>query len=131
MIATYPRFRNRSIGTGLMGLVDGRPLSEFLARRVEIKPRQAAAVVLKLAAALREAHSKGVIHRDIKPGNIMIDRRGQLIIMDFGLARRMASAMPSLWSGNQTQQYRSTATSRSNAWWNIRQTRSPRTLLKP
>src|SRR5262249_27843258 len=42
----------------------------------------------KLALALEEAHRAGIIHRDLKPSNIMIDRRGEPVIMDFGLARR-------------------------------------------
>ena len=50
---------------------------------------QAAAVARKLALALHEAHEKGIIHRDLKPGNIMVNRRRELIIMDFGLARVM------------------------------------------
>jgi hypothetical protein len=50
--------------------------------------RQAASLVRKLALALSEAHQRGVIHRDLKPGNVMIDKRGEPMVMDFGLARR-------------------------------------------
>jgi serine/threonine protein kinase len=70
-----------------MACVNGSPLSTF-AREHPLSPRQAAVLVRKIALALQEAHQQGVIHRDLKPGNIMIDQRGEPIIMDFGLARR-------------------------------------------
>jgi serine/threonine protein kinase len=70
-----------------MPYIEGKPLSEAIADGRVISESQAAAVVRKLALALQEAHDKGVIHRDLKPGNIMVNRRRGLIIMDFGLAR--------------------------------------------
>src|SRR5262249_8135318 len=72
-----------------MAYLEGRPLSEVLrSNRKPIQERQAAALVRKLALALAEAHRKKVIHRDLKPANIMLNPRGEPIIMDFGLARR-------------------------------------------
>jgi len=70
-----------------MGFIDGKSLAEWI-RAKPLTPRQSAALVRKLALALQEAHKKGVIHRDLKPANIMIDKRGEPVIMDFGLARR-------------------------------------------
>jgi serine/threonine protein kinase len=74
-----------------MGYVEGRPLSEYLHSGVEPSEREAAQLVLQLAIALQEAHERGVIHRDLKPANIVIDQRGAPIVMDFGLARPIAS----------------------------------------
>ena len=45
----------------------------------------------QLALALEEAHCRGMIHRDLKPSNVMIDSRGELIVLDFGLVRRLES----------------------------------------
>jgi hypothetical protein len=78
-----------------MAYVEGKPLSEFAAAR-PLTPRQASGLVRKLALALQEAHQKGVIHRDLKPANVMIDRRGEPIVMDFGLARRTREGDPRL-----------------------------------
>jgi predicted Zn finger-like uncharacterized protein len=70
-----------------MPYIEGKPLSEAMTRGQTVTEAQAAAVVRKIALALQEAHEKGIIHRDLKPGNIMVNRRRELIVMDFGLAR--------------------------------------------
>lgn len=71
-----------------MSFIEGRPLSDRIERRPQIAVRAAIALVRKVALALSEAHRQGVIHRDLKPANIMIDQRGEPIVMDFGLARQ-------------------------------------------
>ena len=72
----------------VMEFIDGQPLSELLASRPMLSAQQITDTVRKVALALQEAHDKGVIHRDLKPANIMIDRRGEPIVTDFGLSRR-------------------------------------------
>lgn len=71
-----------------MAYIEGRPLSDYI--RSEKVPPVASVVriVRKVALALHDAHSSGLIHRDLKPANIMIDRRNEPIVMDFGLARQ-------------------------------------------
>ena len=59
-----------------MKLVEGGPLDEF-ARREQMSPRHAAEVIARLARTLDYAHHRGVLHRDIKPGNILIDAKGE------------------------------------------------------
>jgi serine/threonine protein kinase len=72
----------------VMAYIDGKPLSKVLQSGTKLNERQIASVIRKLAQALDEAHQKGVIHRDLKPANIMVNRKGEPVIMDFGLARR-------------------------------------------
>jgi len=70
-----------------MPFIEGRPLADLIVPDRPWPPRQAAALVQKLALALQVAHAAGVIHRDLKPGNILINQRHEPVITDFGLAR--------------------------------------------
>jgi predicted Ser/Thr protein kinase/mono/diheme cytochrome c family protein len=74
-----------------MAYIEGMPLTEFTRDGQRLPPKQVAILVGKLALALAEAHQRGIIHRDIKPSNVMLNRRQEPILMDFGLAR-MATA---------------------------------------
>jgi serine/threonine protein kinase len=69
-----------------MEYVDGENLSALLRRIGRLPNDTALEMARKLCAGLAAAHDKGVLHRDLKPANIMIDGRGQVLIMDFGLA---------------------------------------------
>ncbi|MDQ5846756.1 MAG: protein kinase [Acidobacteriota bacterium] len=72
----------------VMELVRGRPLSELMLKG-ELTLFKAVSIVTDVASALVEAHARGVVHRDIKPSNIMIDDRGQVKVLDFGLAKQL------------------------------------------
>jgi serine/threonine protein kinase len=69
-----------------MEFVDGEDLGSLLRRIGRLPVDKAVETARKLCAGLTAAHDKGVLHRDLKPANVMIDGRGQVIIMDFGLA---------------------------------------------
>jgi serine/threonine protein kinase len=70
-----------------MAYIQGKSLHQLTKGKRPMSQPSSAALVRKLAQALEEAHQHGVIHRDLKPTNILIDKRGEPIIMDFGLAR--------------------------------------------
>ena len=69
-----------------MEFVDGANLREMI-RTGKMRPEEALAVVPKICDALQFAHEEGVVHRDVKPENILIDKRGRVKIADFGLAK--------------------------------------------
>jgi serine/threonine protein kinase len=71
-----------------MAYIEGGTLASAIVKGRPWDQRRAAEVARQLADALAEAHRRGVIHRDLKPANVMIDSRGALVIMDFGLAFR-------------------------------------------
>ncbi|HCT79640.1 MAG TPA: Stk1 family PASTA domain-containing Ser/Thr kinase [Micromonosporaceae bacterium] len=75
----------------VMEFVAGHTLKEVLAAEGRIQPRRALEMVADICAALEFSHRHGIIHRDIKPGNVMLTPNGQVKVMDFGIARALAS----------------------------------------
>lgn len=75
-----------------MEYVDGEDLRTLLRRAGKFTPQEAISVIEQVCRALDSAHSEGVIHRDLKPQNIMRDRHGRIVVMDFGLARSLGDS---------------------------------------
>ena len=74
----------------VMEYVDGETLDDVLAREKVLPPERVVAIAEPVARALEAAHQKGMVHRDVKPGNIMLDRSGTVKVVDFGIARAAA-----------------------------------------
>ncbi|MGW3912681.1 serine/threonine-protein kinase [Streptomyces sp. NPDC005070] len=71
----------------VMELVEGESLADAVKERGRIEPREAARVGLWVLRALRAAHAAGVLHRDIKPGNVLLGRDSRVLLTDFGIAQ--------------------------------------------
>jgi len=80
-------------GLSFMALeyVDGKDLRAYLPQQGRLRLATALAILRQIAAALQRAHEGGVIHRDIKPANVLVTRRGEAKVTDFGLSRCLAS----------------------------------------
>jgi len=76
----------------VMEYVEGRTLADYLAGGGRIMPDRAIEIAESVCGALSAAHAQGVIHRDIKPGNIMLTPTGQVKVADFGIARMTTTA---------------------------------------
>ena len=76
----------------VMEYVDGKPLNEIQDENLRILPERAMEITAEVLDALEYSHRAGIIHRDIKPGNVMITPGGEVKVMDFGIARAVDSA---------------------------------------
>src|SRR6266404_3184440 len=74
-----------------MEYVEGTSLYQILREQGKLPVKEAAEITEQVLIGLRAAHREGVIHRDLKPGNIMRDNQGRILVMDFGLARSLES----------------------------------------
>src|SRR5215472_7765737 len=74
-----------------MEFIEGEDLRTILTREGKLAPKQAIDIMRQACSGLQAAHHEGVIHRDLKPGNIMKDGSGRVVIMDFGLAKTVQS----------------------------------------
>jgi serine/threonine-protein kinase len=70
----------------VMELVEGETLAEHIRREGRLDPPEAARIAREIAAAVEAAHQAGIVHRDIKPGNVMLTDKGEVKVLDFGIA---------------------------------------------
>ncbi|MFI2382966.1 protein kinase [Micromonospora sediminicola] len=76
----------------VMEYVDGQPLSSWVRQAGRLDPASTMSVVGQAAQALHAAHLAGIVHRDVKPGNLLVKRDGTVVLVDFGIARASTMA---------------------------------------
>lgn len=75
----------------LLEYVEGDTLKDYIAQRGRLSPTEAVGLACQILDALQEAHSQGIIHRDIKPQNVIVNSRGEAKLADFGIAREVSA----------------------------------------
>jgi eukaryotic-like serine/threonine-protein kinase len=88
-VAVYDVTEEASRAWIVMALVQARSLHDLVHQDGPLTPQQAAMVGLQVLAALRAAHQQGIVHRDVKPGNVLIGSDGHAVLADFGIARSL------------------------------------------
>ncbi|MFD8637979.1 serine/threonine-protein kinase, partial [Streptomyces sp. NPDC059656] len=87
VVTVHDVTEERGLPVIVMELIEGSSLDDLLARRGTLDPREAAAIGAKLMDALDAAHRVGVLHRDVKPGNVLLEQDGgRVVLTDFGIA---------------------------------------------
>ena len=77
----------------VMDYIEGQTLDDYLAEKGTLTEEDTIRLLRPIADALDYAHGQGVVHRDVKPGNVMIDKSGRPYVLDFGIAREMQETM--------------------------------------
>ncbi len=86
----------------VMEYVDGQTLKDMIRQRGTIHPDTAIRMTIRILAAVDHAHRNGIVHRDIKPQNILVDNQGRVKVADFGIARLKASQTTRIEEGSST-----------------------------
>jgi beta-lactam-binding protein with PASTA domain/tRNA A-37 threonylcarbamoyl transferase component Bud32 len=110
IVAVYDTGEDMSTGSPIpyivMEYVDGRTVRDLLIEGHRLLPERSLEIVSGVLKALEYSHQAGIVHRDIKPGNVMVTRNGDVKVMDFGIARAMNDAQATM---TQTAQVIGTA----------------------
>ena len=110
IVAVYDTGEDMSTGTSIpfivMEFVDGKTVRELLNEGHRLLPERTLEIVSGVLRALEYSHQAGIVHRDIKPGNVMVTKNGDIKVMDFGIARAMSDAQATM---TQTAQVIGTA----------------------
>jgi beta-lactam-binding protein with PASTA domain/predicted Ser/Thr protein kinase len=96
IVAVYDTGEETIDGTStpyiVMEYIDGQTLRDVLATEGRLMPRRALEITASVCTALEQAHAAGIVHRDIKPGNVMLTAAGDVKVMDFGIARALTAS---------------------------------------
>ncbi|MDN5363642.1 MAG: eukaryotic-like serine/threonine-protein kinase [Eubacteriales bacterium] len=92
IVSVYDVGEDNGIYYIVMEYVEGKTLKEVIREEGPLSPQRAVAIAEQICLALEHAHENGIVHRDIKPHNILISRDGRVKVTDFGIARAVSSA---------------------------------------
>src|SRR5947199_310666 len=114
----------------VMKFLRGKPLSSVLAARGTLPPAEIRQILVQVARALAYAHKSGIVHRDIKPDNIMFDEHGLAVVTDFGIAKAASGGkLTGTGMSIGTPHYMSPEQARAQALAGVRMASAPTTPL--
>ena len=87
----YDVAEDRGIYYIVMELVEGITLKDYIGKKGQLTPKEVVGISVQVCAAMDMAHSHGIVHRDIKPQNIIISKEGKVKVTDFGIAKATSS----------------------------------------
>ena len=105
LVAVYDQGIDGGIAFLVMELVDGGSLRELLRERGPMPPHAVVAVADPVLGGLGTAHAAGLVHRDVKPENVLISDAGEVKVADFGLVRAVAEALSLIHISEPTRPY--------------------------
>ncbi len=105
IVQVYDQSQTAGMSYIVQEYVEGETLKDLIRRESPIEPRRAITIALQILAALRVAHQQGVIHRDVKPQNILVQLDGKIKVADFGIASAGDTEMTEAGSIVGTAQY--------------------------
>ena len=91
IVSVYDVGEDRGVHYIVMELIEGITLKKYIERKKKLEIRESIEVAMQVARGIEAAHAQHIIHRDIKPQNIMISREGKVKVTDFGIARASSS----------------------------------------
>ena len=92
VVSIYDVGQDGDIHYIVMEYIEGGTLNDIIKERAPLQPEEATGIAAQICDALSHAHQNGIIHRDIKPHNILINRNGRIKVTDFGIARAVTSS---------------------------------------
>ena len=92
IVSVYDVGHKKGIHYIVMEYIDGITLKEYIKRKAPLKWKEAVNISIQICSALDHAHKNNIIHRDIKPHNIMMTKEGIAKVTDFGIARAVSSS---------------------------------------
>lgn len=93
IVTVFDVGENKGLSFMTMEYIEGESLSQFTARDRLLPPEKVLTIIIEAAEALDFAHRRGIVHRDVKPANIMLTPTGQVKVMDFGIAKLPTSTL--------------------------------------